>query len=144
MLTVTSCFHLCMSWSSSAILPKLTPAYKHSFSGNRGWAECFPGNSSLTSGQHSGRVSDDATNVRFGSESTRTPCLAHGCQCYVAPSKGGEFGGERTHACVWLNCSPWCHLRLSQHCLVTGYTPNTKKKVKKTTTCDRTQKEDTG
>ena len=100
MLMVTSCFHLCMSWSSSAILPKLAPEYQHSSSGNRGWAECFPGNSSLTSGKDSDRVSDDAANVGFGSESTKTPCLAHGCQCYVAASKGGEFGGER-RMCVF-------------------------------------------
>ena len=131
MLMVTSCFHLCTSWSSSAILPKLTPVYKYSSSGNRGWDECFPGNSSLTSGKLSDRVSDDAANVRFGSESTRTPCLAHGCQCYVAASKGGEFGGERTHVCVWLNCSPWCSLETVTTLFVNGLHPKYKEKVKK-------------
>ena len=66
MLMVTSCFHLCRAGPVHQILSELTPVYKHSSSGNRGWAECFPGNSSLTSGKDSDRVSDDATNVRFG------------------------------------------------------------------------------
>ena len=36
-------------------------------------------------------------------------------QCYVAAWMGGEFGGEWTHAHVWL--SPFAvHLKLSQHC----------------------------
>ena len=36
-------------------------------------------------------------------------------QCYVAAWMGGEFGGERIHAYVWL--SPFAmHLKLSQHC----------------------------
>ena len=34
---------------------------------------------------------------------------------------GGEFGGEWIHVCVWL--SPFAvHLKLSQHCLLIGYT----------------------
>ena len=143
MLMVTSCFHLCMAGPVHQILPKLTSVYKHSSSGNRGWAECFPGNSSITSGKHSDRVSDDATNVHFGSESTRTPCVAHGCQCYVAASKGGECGGERTRVCVWLNCSPWCSLETVTTLFVNGLHPKYKIKLKKRT-CDQTQREDTG
>ena len=43
-------------------------------------------------------------------------------QCYVAAWTGGEFGGEWIHVCVWL--SPFAvHLKLSQHCLLIGYTP---------------------
>ena len=42
-------------------------------------------------------------------------------QCYVATWMGGEFGGERIHVYVWL--SPLAvHLKLSQHCLLIGYT----------------------
>ena len=36
-------------------------------------------------------------------------------QCFLAAWTGGEFGGERTHMCVWL--SPFAvHQKLSQHC----------------------------
>ena len=36
-------------------------------------------------------------------------------QCYVAAWTRGEFGGEWTHAYIWL--SPFAvHLKLSQHC----------------------------
>ena len=42
-------------------------------------------------------------------------------QCYVATWVGGEFGGEWIHICVWL--SPFAvYLKLSQHCLLMGYT----------------------
>ena len=48
-------------------------------------------------------------------------------QCYVAFWMGGEFGGEGIHVYVWL--SPFLvHLKLSQHCLLTGYTPIQNKK----------------
>ena len=34
----------------------------------------------------------------------------------------GDFGGERIHAYEWLN--PFAvHLKLSEHCLLIGYTP---------------------
>ena len=40
------------------------------------------------------------------------------CQAWI----GGEFGGEWIHVCVWL--SPFAvHLKLSQLCLLIGYTP---------------------
>ena len=44
---------------------------------------------------------------------------------------GGEFGGEGIHVYVWL--SPFLvHLKLSQHCLLTGYTRiQNKKYIKK-------------
>ena len=43
-------------------------------------------------------------------------------QCYVASWMGEEFGGEWIHVYVWL--SPFAvHLKLSQHCLLIGYTP---------------------
>ena len=42
--------------------------------------------------------------------------------CYVAAWMGGEFGEEWIHVYVWL--SPFAvHLKLSQHCLLIGYTP---------------------
>ena len=41
--------------------------------------------------------------------------------CYVAAWMGGEFGGERIHAYVWPSPFP-VHLKLSQHCLLIGYT----------------------
>ena len=51
-------------------------------------------------------------------------------QCYVAAWMGGGFGGEWIHVYVWL--SPFAvHLKLSQHCLLIGYTPVKKKKEKK-------------
>ena len=51
-------------------------------------------------------------------------------QYYVAAWMGGEFGGEWIHVYVWL--SPFTvHLKLSQHCLLIGYTPVKKKKEKK-------------
>ena len=50
-------------------------------------------------------------------------------QCYVAAWTGGEFGEEWIHVYVWL--SPFAsHLKLSQHCLLIGYTP-IENKVKK-------------
>ena len=49
--------------------------------------------------------------------------------CYVAAWMGGEFGGEWIHVCVWL--SPFIvHLKLSQHYLLTAYTPMQNKKLK--------------
>ena len=49
--------------------------------------------------------------------------------CYVASWMGGEFGGEWMHVCVWL--SPFTvHLKLSQHYLLTAYTPMQNKKLK--------------
>ena len=51
-------------------------------------------------------------------------------QCYVAAWMGGEFGGEWIHVSVGL--SPFAvHLKLSQHCLLIGYTPIQNKKFKK-------------
>ena len=42
-------------------------------------------------------------------------------QCYVAAWMGGEFGGEWIQVYVWR--SPFTvHLKLSQHCLLIGYT----------------------
>ena len=43
---------------------------------------------------------------------------------------GGEFGEEWIHVYVWL--SPFAvHLKLSQHCLLIGYTPIQNKKFLK-------------
>ena len=43
-------------------------------------------------------------------------------QCYVAAWMGGEFGGEWIH--VYICLGPLTiHLKLSQHCLLIGYTP---------------------
>ena len=50
-------------------------------------------------------------------------------QCYVAAWMGREFGGERIHAYVWLSPLP-VHLKLSQHCLLIGYTLKENKKKK--------------
>ena len=48
-------------------------------------------------------------------------------QCYAAALTGGEFGGEKIHVYVWL--SPFkVHLKLSQHCLLIGYTQIQNKK----------------
>ena len=40
---------------------------------------------------------------------------------------GREFGGEWIHAYVWLSPLP-VHLKLSQHCLLIGYTLKENKK----------------
>ena len=41
----------------------------------------------------------------------------------------GEFGGQWIHVYVWL--SPFTfHLKISQHCLLIGYTPTQKVKKK--------------
>ena len=45
---------------------------------------------------------------------------------------GGEFGGEWVHVYVWLG-SFAVHLKLSQHCMLVGYTPVQNKKFKKKT-----------
>ena len=51
-------------------------------------------------------------------------------QCYVAGWIRGEFGGEWIHVSVWL--SPLAvHLKLSQHYMLTGYTPIQNKNLKK-------------
>ena len=51
-------------------------------------------------------------------------------QCYMGAWIGGEFGGEWVHVYVWL--SPFAvHLKLSQRCLLIGYTPMQSKKLKK-------------
>ena len=51
-------------------------------------------------------------------------------QYSVAAWMGGEFGGEWVHVYVWL--SPFAvHLKLSQRCLLIGYTPMQSKKLKK-------------
>ena len=52
-------------------------------------------------------------------------------QCYAAARMGEEVGGEWIHIYVWL--SPFdIHLKLSQHCLLIGYTPVQKiKRLKK-------------
>ena len=51
-------------------------------------------------------------------------------QCYLTAGVGGEFGGQWIHEDVWL--SPFTvHLKLSQHCLLIGYTPVQNKKLKK-------------
>ena len=43
----------------------------------------------------------------------------------MANWKGGEFGREWIHVYMWL--SPFAfHLKLSQHCLLIGYTPTQK------------------
>ena len=43
-------------------------------------------------------------------------------QCSVVAWMGGDFGGEWIHVYVWLG--PFAvHLKLSQHCLLIGYTP---------------------
>jgi len=58
----------------------------------------------------------------------QTYCTAQGtAQCHVAAWMGGEFGGEWIHVYVWLSHFA-VHLILSQHCLLTDYTPvqNTK------------------
>ena len=43
-------------------------------------------------------------------------------QCYVVAWVGGVFGAEWLHVYGWL--SPFTvHLKLLQHCLLTGYSP---------------------
>ena len=42
-------------------------------------------------------------------------------QCYMAARVGGEFGREWIHAYMWLSLFA-VHLKLSQHCLLIGYT----------------------
>ena len=50
-------------------------------------------------------------------------------QCYAAGWMGGEFGGEWMHVYVWL--SPFAvYLKVSQHCLLIGYSPTQNKKFK--------------
>ena len=51
-------------------------------------------------------------------------------QCYVAAWMGGEFGGEWVHVYIWLG-SFAVHLKLSQHCMLVGYTRVQNKKLKK-------------
>ena len=46
-------------------------------------------------------------------------------QCCVAAWMGGEFGGERTHLCVWLHHSPG-----SITAFLTGFSPRPNKKLK--------------
>ena len=51
-------------------------------------------------------------------------------QYYVAAWMREKLGGEWIHVYVWL--SPFAvHLKLSQHCLLIGYTPVQNKKLKK-------------
>ena len=51
-------------------------------------------------------------------------------QCSVVAWMGGDFGGEWIHVYIWLG--PFAvHLKLSQHCLLIGYTPIQKKKFVK-------------
>ena len=51
-------------------------------------------------------------------------------QCYVAAWTGGGFGGEWIHVYIWL--SPFIvHLKLSQHCLLTGHIPVQNKKFRR-------------
>ena len=51
-------------------------------------------------------------------------------QCYVAAWVGGEFGGEWTPVFLWRSpCT--AHLKLSQHCLLVGYTSIQNKTFKK-------------
>ena len=59
-----------------------------------------------------------STNVSFSS------------QCYVAAWMGGKFGRGWIHVHVWLS-SFAAHLKLSQYCLLIGYTPIQNKKLKK-------------
>ena len=48
-------------------------------------------------------------------------------QCSVMAWMGRDFGGEWIHVYVWLG--PFAvHLKLSQHCLLIGYTPIQNKK----------------
>ena len=56
----------------------------------------------------------------------RVSAPGNSAPCDVAAWTGGEFGGERTPGYIWL--SPFTlHLKLSQHCLLTGYTTIKKK-----------------
>ena len=50
-------------------------------------------------------------------------------QYYVAAWMVGEFGGKWIHEYVWLSHFT-VHLKLSQHCLLIGYTPIQNKKFK--------------
>ena len=43
-------------------------------------------------------------------------------QCHMAAWMAGEFGGEWIHVYVWLSVFS-VHLKPSQHCFFTGYTP---------------------
>ena len=43
---------------------------------------------------------------------------------------GGEFGGEWVPVYIWLG-SFAVHLKLSQHCMLVGYTPVQNKELKK-------------
>ena len=53
--------------------------------------------------------------------------IGNSAQCYVAAWMGREFGEEWIHVYVCL--SPFAvHLKLSQHCLLIGYTPIQNKK----------------
>ena len=70
--------------------------------------------------------------------------MAHGSPCYVAALMGGEFGGERTHGCEWLNCSLWCSLETITALFAKGLQLKQKTKAKRTMTRDQTRKEDTG
>ena len=55
------------------------------------------------------------------------------------PGLEGEFGGEWIHVYVWL--SPFTvHLKPSQHCSLTGYTPIQNKKLKKKKKRSQSQK----
>ena len=54
----------------------------------------------------------------------------YSAQCYVAVWTGGEFGGEWIHVYVWLNLFA-LYLKLSQHCLLIGYTTIQSKRLKK-------------
>ena len=51
-------------------------------------------------------------------------------QRYVAVWIEGKFGGGQMHVYVWLS-SFAVHLKLSQDCLLTGYTPVQSKKLKR-------------
>ena len=51
-------------------------------------------------------------------------------QCCVIAWMGGEFRGEWVHVYIWLG-SFAVHLKLSQHCMLVGYTPVQNKKLKK-------------
>ena len=54
------------------------------------------------------------------------------CSCYVAGWMGGGFEGEWIH--VHVRLSPFIlHLKLSQQCLLTGYSPIQNKTFKQKT-----------
>ena len=61
---------------------------------------------------------------------TRTSCITHGTQLKVMRLDGKGAGGERVRVYVWLRpCT--AHLKLSQYCLLIGYTPEENKRLKK-------------